>query len=187
MMMADIVEKGAETGKRFAGAAADAARRTADAAAEGAERVTNQGREAALSGLRALASAQAPLADQSFEQSRQALETASRVTDVYRQAAERAADDVRALFEASMSFGRGLQQWQQASVDALRKSLETAESKRQELVRSESPVRFAEVQRDLYIEFVSHAVRASTNLLELAGQIVQESVRPLRERAGAQG
>ena len=46
-------------------------------------------------------------------------------------------------------------------------------------------MRFAEVQRDLYIDFVSHTVQASTRLLELTGQIVQDSVRPLQERGHA--
>ena len=163
----------------------DTTRRTADAAAETAQRLTDQGREATAAGLRALASAQGPLADAGFEQSRRALEITSRVTDVYRQAAERAADDVHALFDSWMSLGRGLQRWQQAYADALRQSLESVADKRQALLQSNSPVRFAEVQRDLYTEFMNHTVQASTRLLELTGQIVQDSLRPLQERGHA--
>ena len=152
-----------------------ATRRTADAAAETAQRATDQGREAIVSGLRAVANAQGPLADAGFEQSRRALEITSRVTDVYRQAAERAADDVHALFDSWMSLGRGLQRWQQAYADALRQSLESVADKRQNMLQSDSPVHFAEVQRDLYVDLVSNTVQASTRLLELTGQIVPRS------------
>jgi hypothetical protein len=138
-----------------------------------------------VSALRAVANAQGPLADAGFEQSRRALEITSRVTDVYRQAAERAADDVHALFDSWMSLGRGLQRWQQAYADALRQSLESVAEKRQNMLQTDSPVHFAEVQRDLYVDLVSNTVQSSTKLLELAGQIVQDSMRPLRERAHA--
>ena len=62
-----------------------------------------------------------------------------RITDVYRQAAERAAGDVHALFDAWMSLGRGLQRWQQAYADALRQSLESVADKRQALLQSDFP------------------------------------------------
>ena len=194
--MPDVTEKNTEAAKRSAGTAADATRSTARAAAEtvgrGAEtaaetarRAAELGRETAMSGLRAMANAQGPLTEAGFEQSRRALEITSRVTDVYRQAAERAADDVHAIFDSWMSLGRGVQQWQQAYVDASRQSLESLATKRQNMLQSDSPVRFAEVQRDLYVDLVSNTVQASTRLLELTGQIVQDLVRPLRERAQA--
>ena len=168
-----------------AGTVTDATQRGAETAAETARRATDQGREAAVSGLRAFAGAQAPLVDAGFEQSRRALETTARVTDVYRQAAERAAEDVHALFDSWMSLGRGLQRWQQAYADALRQSLESVAAKRQNMLQTDSPVHFAEVQRDLYVDLVSNTVQSSTKLLDLAGQIVQDLMRPLRERAHA--
>ena len=178
-------DQGTETVKRFADTAADATRRTADAAAKAAHGAIDQGHEAALSGLRAIAGVEGPLTEVSLEQSRRTLEIASRVTDAYRQAAERASGDTRALFDSWMSLGRGLQHWQQAYFDAVRQSVESVAGKRQDLAQSNSPVRFAEVQRDLYVDLVSNTVRASTNLLQLAGQIVQDSARPLQERAQA--
>jgi len=194
--VADATRRGAEiatnVGERIVGAVrgtADtvtgATRRTADATAETSQRATDQGREAIVSALGAVANAQGPLADAGFEQSRRALEITSRVTDVYRQAAERAADDVHALFDSWMSFGRGLQRWQQAYADVIRQSLESVADKRQNMLQSDSPVHFAEVQRDLYVDLVHNTVQASTRLLELTGQIVQDSVRPLQQRAHA--
>ena len=84
-----------------------------------------------------------------------------------------------------MSLGRGLQQWQQAYYDAVRQSLESIARKRPDFTRSNSPVQFAEVQRDLYIELVNNSLEASTTLLQLTGQIVQNAARPLQERAHA--
>jgi hypothetical protein len=205
-----VGDKGADLAKRAVQTATDAGRRTAEAAthlgekvsgavkgttetatdaaqrtAEIARNTAERGREAALSGFRAIAGAQAPLADAGFEQSRRALEVTSAVTDVYRQAAERAAGDVRALFDCWANLGRGMQQWQQAYVDAVRGSMESLTRKRQDLVQANSPVQFAEVQRDLYVDFVNHTAKASATLLQLAGQIAQDAVRPLQERAHA--
>ena len=72
-----------------------------------------------------------------------------------------------------------------AYADALRQSLESVAEKRQNMLQTDLPVHFAEVQRDLYVDLVSNTVQASTKLLELAGQIVQDSMRPLGERAHA--
>jgi hypothetical protein len=138
-----------------------------------------------MAGLRALSDAQGPLTDTGLEQSRHALEITSRVTGVYRQAAEHAAEDVRALFDSWMSLGRGLQQWQQAYYDAVRQSVESLARKRPDFAQSNSPVQFAEVQRDLYIELVNNSLEASTTLLQLTGQIAQNAARPLQERAHA--
>ena len=163
--------------------AADVTRRTAQTAAETTGRAAEQAREATISGLRALAGVQGPLTDAGLEQSRRAFETSSRMTEVYRQAAERAAGDVQALLNSWMSLGRGLQQWQQAYFDALRRNIESVARRREDLTRSTSPIQFAEIQRDLYVDLVSNALKASTTLLQLSGQIAQEAVRPLQERA----
>jgi hypothetical protein len=163
--------------------AADATRRTAQTAAETTGRAAEQAREATISGLRALAGVQGPLTDAGLEQSRRAFETSSRMTEVYRQAAERAAGDVQALLNSWMSLGRGLQEWQQAYFDALRRNVESFARKREDLSRSSSPIQFAEIQRDLYVDLVSNTLKASTTLLQLSGQIAQEAVRPLQERA----
>jgi hypothetical protein len=163
--------------------ATEAVKRSVETTADVTRRAADQSREATISGLRAIAGVQGPLADAGFEQSRRTLEITSALTDVYRQAAERAGGDVRALFDSSMSFGRGLQQWQQAYVDAVRQSLEGVASKRQDFLQSNSPLQFAEVQRDLYVDLVNTTLKASTTLLQLAAQISQDALRPLQERA----
>src|SRR5436305_502063 len=103
--------KNADAARNMTEAAADATRRTAEVATATTRHVADQGQKATMAGLRALSGAQGPLMDAGFEQSRRALEITSRITGVYRQAAERAAEDVRALFDSGTSLGRGLQQW----------------------------------------------------------------------------
>ena len=120
-----------------------------------------------------------------MEQSQRALEITSRVTCVYCQAAEHAAEDVRALFDSWTSLGRGLQQWQQAYYDTVGQSVESIARKQPDFAQINSPVQFAEIQRDLYIDLVNNSLKASTTLLQLAGQIAQNAVRPLQERAHA--
>jgi Phasin protein len=179
--------KSAEAARNMTETAADATRRTAEVATDTTRHAADEGQKATIAGLRALSSAQGSFTDAGFEQSRRALEITSGVTGVYRQAAERAAEDVRALFESSMSLGRGLQQWQQAYYDAVRQSVESIARKRPDFARINSPVQFAEIQRDLYIDLVNNSLKASTTLLQLAGQIAQNAVRPLQERAHARG
>ena len=50
---------------------------------------------------------------------------------------------------------------------------------------AEAGVADAALTRDLYVDFVNHTAKASATLLQLAGQIAQDAVRPLQERAHA--
>jgi hypothetical protein len=178
-----VGERSVEAAKRTAETTADATRRTAEVAADITRRVFDQGPEAAIRSLRAIAGVQRPLADAGFEQSRRVLETTARITDVYREGSERAANDVHALFDAGVNFGRGLQRWQHAYFELLQQSVGSVARKQQDLLRSNSPVEFAEVQRDLYVDLVRNASTANATLLHLTGQIVHDAVRPLEQRA----
>ena len=42
----------------------------------------------------------------------------------------------------------------------------------------------AEVQRDLYLDALNHALESGTTLLQLAAQMTQQPLRPLQARAG---
>jgi hypothetical protein len=50
-----------------------------------------------------------------------------------------------------------------------------------------SPVKLAEIQHDIYIDVVNNLFMGSTTLLQIAGQIAQDAVRPLQERVRAHG
>jgi hypothetical protein len=178
-------EKGAEATKRSAETIAHVTRRGAEAAADVTRRAAAQGQDAAISSLRAIAAAQEPLTDVGLDQSKRALEVASRVTDVCRQGAERSAEHVRALVESWIQLGQGLQRWQHAYFDQLQECASTVAQKRQQLASCNSPVEFAEVQRDLYVDLVNNTFKATTTLLQIAGQISQEAAQPLQQRPRA--
>lgn len=174
-------------GERTANSAAHTTDAAVDVAHDMTRRVADQSEEAVRLGLRAVAGAQAPLADVSYDQSRRLVEATARVTDVYHDAAQRTADDVQALIGAFSNLGRGLQRYQHAYLDLISRSMESVSRKRQDLFRVNSPIEFAEIQRDIYLDAVNSLLTGSTTLLQIVGQITQDAVRPLQERARARG
>jgi hypothetical protein len=152
-----------------------------------ASRALEQGREGVRQGLRTVAEAQRPVAERGYAQGQQAIETAARVSEAYRQAAERAAEDLQALAVSWTQLVRGAQQWQHAYFDMAQRALQRLGGRPQELLRAGSPVEAAQVQRDLYVETVNNAIASSSTLLQLAGQIAQDTARPLQERARLHG
>src|SRR6185312_6253574 len=153
---------------------------------ETVKRISQQSQEAAASGFRAIMGVQVPLADVGLEQGRRMIDATARVTDVYREAAERSADDVQALVSSMQTFGRGLQQWQHAFLDLMNQSAERISRKGGDFMSARSPVQVAEVQRDLYLDAVQGLFAANTTLLQLGVQIAQDTMRPLQDRARAQ-
>ena len=162
---------------------ADVAKRTAEAAAEATRRAAEQTEDAVKLGLRVIAGVQNPLTDVGIDQSRRMLDVTVRLSDAYREATERTADDVHALIASWENYGRGLQRWQHTWFDLLQQSVGRFDRKRQELLRANSVEEFADVQRDMYIDFVNHMLNAGTTLLQLAGQITQSAAEPLQQRA----
>jgi hypothetical protein len=152
-----------------------------------ASRAIEQGQEGVRLGLRTVAEAQRPVAERSYEQSQQAVEILAGVSEAYRQAAERTANDLQALAVSWTHFLRGMQQWQHAYFDMAQRALQRFGTRPRELLRAGSPVEAAQIQRDLYIESVNSTITSGSTLLQLAGQIIQETVRPLQERARLQG
>ena len=152
-----------------------------------ASRAIEQGREGVRLGFRTVAEAQRPVAERGYAQGQQAVETAARVSEAYRQAAERTAEDLQAFAVSWTHLLRGVQQWQHAYFDMAQRALQRFGNRPQELLRANSPVEVAQIQRDLYVEAVNSALTSSTTLLQLAGQIAQDTVRPLQERARLHG
>jgi hypothetical protein len=167
--------------------AGQAARHSAEVVGLAASQALEQGQESVRRGFRAVAEAQRPLAEQGYVQGRQAIELTARITEAYREAAERTAADLQALTTAWTEFVRGAQQWQHAYFDLARRNLQRFGDKPQALLRASSPVELAQAQRDLYVDAVTSAITSGTTLLQLAGQIAQETARPLQERARLQG
>ena len=176
----NIGEGSAEVATRAAGAAAGIVRNLT-------QRVAEQAQAGLQVGLHALAEMQAPLAAVSTSQSRQLMEITTSVTDICHEAAQRSGDDVRAVTESFHNLARGLQTYQRAYLDLLSRSIEGVSRKQHDVLQANSPVKLAEIQRDIYIDVVNNLFAGSPTLLQIAGKIAQDAVRPLQERARAHG
>jgi hypothetical protein len=152
---------------------------TAGAAAKAAE----QSREVLMMGVRTAAGVGSRVADISFGRGHHLLASAAHVMDVYRDASERSAERVQALFSSYMTFGRGLQTMQHAFLEMVDHTMEKATHKPQDLLRCKNMIEVAEVQRDLYIDAINHACESTSRLLDIAGRTAQDAVRPLQSHA----
>jgi Phasin protein len=142
--------------------------------------VVEQGRETVMTGMRAAAGAGGRVADIGLGRGHQMMSSAAHAMDIYRNASERSAERVQALFSSAMILGRGLQQMQHAWLEMVDRRMETTTYKPQDLLRCKNIVEFAEVQRDLYLDAVNHAFESTSRLLDMAGRTAQEAVRPLQ-------
>jgi hypothetical protein len=157
---------------------ADTVARSAEATVDLSQRVAAQGREMARLGLRTTAGVNSRFAETSYGRNQRVLESTTRALEIYREAAESAAEKVQALFASWMSLGRGVQQMQLTSWQLLDRTLKGASHKPQDLLRAKSIEEVATIQRDLYLEGVNYALEASSTLLQLAAGVAQEA-RPV--------
>lgn len=162
---------------------AESVAETATAATDISTKVADQGREVMLLGVRTAAGVSSRVADISFGRSHHLLTSSVHAMDMYREASERSAERVQALLSSAITLGRGIQQMQHAWLEILDHTLEHATHKPQDLLRCKSLVEVAEVQRDLYLDMINHALESSTRILELASRTAQEAVRPLQTTA----
>jgi hypothetical protein len=143
-------------------------------------KAAEQSREVMLMGVRTAAGVGSRVADISFGRGHHMMSSAAHAMDVYRDASERSAERVQALFSSAMVMGRGLQNMQHAWLEMMDHTMENATHKPQDLLRCKNMVELAEVQRDLYLNAINHAFESTSRLLDLAGRTAQDAVRPLR-------
>jgi hypothetical protein len=155
---------------------------TANAAANLSSKAVEQSREVLISGVRTAAGVSSRVVDISFGRGHQFVASAAQAMDIYRDASERSAERVRALFSSAVTLGRGLQSMQHAWLEILDNSIENAAHKPQDLLRCKNVVELAEVQRDLYIDTINYAFESTSRLLDMAGRTAQDAVRPLQLR-----
>jgi hypothetical protein len=153
---------------------------TANAAANLSSKAAEQSREVMMMGVRTAAGVGGRVADISFGRGHHLLASAAHAMDIYRDASERSAERVQALFSSYMTFGRGLQHMQHAWLEMVDHTMENAVHKPQDLLRCKNMVELAEVQRDLYIDAINHAFESTSRLLDIAGRTAQDAVRPLQ-------
>jgi hypothetical protein len=177
---ASAAQATAERGKEAAQSITESVAETAHAAANLSSKTAEQSREVMLMGMRTAAGVGSRVADINFDRRRDLMSSAAHAMDIYRDASERSAERVRALFSSAMVIGRGLQTMQHAWLEMVDHRMEHAAHKPQDLLRCKNIVEFAEVQRDLYLDAINHAFESTGRLLDLAGRTAQDAVRPLR-------
>jgi phasin family protein len=181
---ADETNKAAQNGAFHARQAVhsvnDAVAGTADTVTAISSKVAEQGRDAVLFAARTAADVGSRVAEISFGRSHHLLTSTAQALDVYRDASERSAEHVNALLSSYFTLGRGLQQIQHAWLEIIDHSLENAAHKPRDLLRAKNLVELAELQRDVYLDTINHAVASGSRLLELASRTAQEAVRPLQ-------
>jgi len=177
---AQVAQNGADRTRDAAHGMTETVAEAAHAAANLSSKASEQGREAMLMGVRTAADVSSRVADISFGRGHHFMSSAAHAMDVYRDASERSAERVQALFSSAMMMSRGLQTMQHAWLEMMDHSMEHAAHKPQDLLRCKSLVELAEVQRDLYLDAINHAFESTSRMLDLAGRTAQDAVRPLR-------
>jgi phosphoribosyl-ATP pyrophosphohydrolase len=175
-----VAQNGADRTKEIAQSVTETVAETAQAATEMSTKAAEQSREVLLMGVRTAAGVGSRVADISFGRGHHLMSSAAHVMDIYRDASERSAERVQALFSSAMVMGRGLQSIQHAWLEMIDHSMEHAAHKPQDLLRCKNVTELAEVQRDLYLDAINHAFESTSRLLDLAGRTAQDAVRPLR-------
>ena len=175
-----LANKAADRAKEAGISMTETVAETAHAATNLSSKAVEQSREVMMMGMRTAAGVGGRVGDINFGRSQHLMSSAAQAMDIYRDASERSAERVQALFSSAMTFGRGLQTMQHAWLEMVDHSMEHAAHKPQDLLRCKNIVELAEVQRDLYIDAINHAFESTTRLLDLAGRTAQDAVRPLR-------
>jgi hypothetical protein len=166
-----------------AGEQAKHAGRSFQAASEAGARTASAVGNVGKIGLSATAEAGGRMADASYDQGRRLLASTAHAMDIYTDATERSAERVQALMSSALTLTRGVQKMQHAWLEILDHSMERAVHRPQDLLRCKSLTEIAEVQCDLYTDAINHAFESSSRLLEIAGRMADEAVRPLQSRA----
>jgi hypothetical protein len=173
-------QSSAERTKETAQSMTETVAETANAATNLSSKAAEQGREAMMMGVRTVAGVGSRVADISFGRGHDMMASATQAMDIYRDASERSAERVQALFSSMMIMGRGLQSIQHAWLEMIDHTMEHAAHKPQDLLRCSNMTELAEVQRDLYLDAINHAFESTSRLLDLVGRTAQDAVRPLR-------
>lgn len=178
----DVLNRAADEARDIGVSVADTVARTADAAVDITQRVADQGREVIWLGVRAAAGVNGRLADVGYGRSHRVIGQLARALEIYRQAAEGTAEQFQALFTSWTTLGRGVQEVQHAWLELLDRATERNVRKPQDILRCKSIDEMAEIQRDLWVDGVKHAMEAGTALLQIAGRVTSEAMRPLQSR-----
>jgi Phasin protein len=166
----------------------DTSRLTAETVAEAvnsaaaSSKVVEEAREATTARARRVANVSGDVANIASDRGHNLLTSATHTMDIYRDASERSADGIQALFSSWMAMGRGLQQIQHACLEIFDQSMEHVAHKPRDLLHCKTIGEVAEMQRDLYVDSVSQAITSSGRLLEMMNNTARDAMRPLQNR-----
>jgi hypothetical protein len=176
----EVFNQTADGAGQMSASVADTMARTADAAFEISQRVAEQGREVIWRGVCAAAGVNGRLAHAGYGRSHRVLEQSSRTLEIYREAGEASAAHFQALFASGLSLTRGMQEMQIVALRLLDHAIERNARKPQDMLQCKSMTEMAEVQRELCLDSVNYALEAGSTLLQIAGGVAQEAMRPLQ-------
>jgi hypothetical protein len=183
----DVFSHTADEAREIGVSVADTMARTADAALEITQRVAEQGREVIWRGVCTAAGVNGRLAHVGYGRSHRVLEQSSRTLEIYREAGEATAEHLQALFTSGLSLARGMQEMQVVALRLFDHAAERSARKPQDLLHCKSMTEMAEIQRELCLDSVNYAMEAGSTLLQIAGRVAQEAMRPLRSAESARG
>jgi hypothetical protein len=178
-------EQARDNARQISVSVADTVARTADAALAITQKAAEQGREVMWRGMCAAAGVNGGLAQLGYGRSHRVLEQYSRTLEIYRQAGEATASHLQALFASSLSLSRGMQEMQLVALRQFDYAAERNARRPQDILRCKSMTEMAEVQRELCLDSVNYALEAGSTLLQIAGRVAQEAMRPLQGVAPA--
>ena len=177
--MKTLAHQNAEDLREVGETVADTVVKTTDAAVEIGQRVAEQGQEVMMLGVRAAAGMNGRLAEAGYGRGHRMLGAAARALQVWQEASNTTAENVQALFSTYLTVGHGLQQMQHAYLEIAGSCRGPGDSQAAGPAAGKTLEEFAEVQRDLYLDAVNHALESSTTLLQIAAQTAQQAMRPL--------
>ena len=117
---AAMAANGADRSKETAHTVAETAASAADTMTAISSKIVEQSREAIMAGVQTAAGVGGCVADIGLGRGHDLLTSATRTMDIYRDASERTAGGIEALFSSWMAMGRGVQKMQQAWLGILR-------------------------------------------------------------------
>jgi hypothetical protein len=174
------VRNGADDTKEAVHSAVETVAEAVDTATAMSSKVVEEARAAMMMGVRTVANVGGRVADISFGRGHDLLASATHTMDIYRDAAERSAEGIQALFSSWMAMGRGLQQMQHTCLEIFDHSMDHVGHKPHDLLHCKTIVEVAEVQRDLYIDAINQAIASSSRLLETINHTARDAARPLQ-------
>ena len=154
----EATDRGGAVGESITETAAE----TANAATNTSFKTAEQSRKVMMMGMWTAAGDSSKVAGFNFGCSRHMMPSAANAMDIYRDASERTAKWVQALFSSPMSNGRSLQNMQHAWLEMINHSLEYAAHKPQDLLRSTNIVELAGVQHNLYTVAINYAIESTS-------------------------